>query len=148
RLSSIISMYNKNKQYKFFDVEYVDNIISRKKIYLPKIDYEHKLFVYGVNFLNSIEQEVGFNCGKIFRMEDLTSDTKYLKSLIEEISSGVLSADDELLAKMIKTSPTNKRTSKEKIEFKDWEIDVIKKVVDDKAWKLYSELGYDRPDFL
>jgi len=148
RLKSTISNFNYKLPHQFYDIEYVDKIISRKKIDLPKFDYEHKLFVHGVNLLNTIEQEVNNNCGKMFRMEDLISDTKYLKSLVEEISSGELSADDELLYKMIKTPPTNIRASKEEIEFENWQIDVIKKVVDEKAWELYSELGYDKPNFL
>jgi hypothetical protein len=148
RLKSTISMYNKRKQYKLFNIQYVDDIISRNKVSLPKFDYEHKLFVHGVNLLNIIEQEINHNCGKIFRMEDLISDTKQLKLLIEEISSGELSADNDLLNKMIKTYPTNQRASKEKIEFEDWQIDVIKLVVSNKAWDLYSKVGYDKPHFI
>ena len=148
RLKSTISLYNSTKQYKLYDIEFIDDIISKKKIDLPKFDYEHKLFVIGVNLLNAIEREVNYNAGKMFRMEDLVSDPKYLKSLIEEISSGELSADDELLYKMIKTPPANIRASKEKIEFEDWQIDVIKKTVDEKAWDLYSKIGYAKPHFL
>jgi len=150
RLKSTISMYYSalSKQYQLYDIKYIDDIIFRKKIDLPQFDYEHKLFVHGVNLLNSIKQETEHNCGKMFRMEDLISDTKYLKSLIEEISGGEISADDELLNKMIKTSATNPRASKEKIEFEDWQIDVIKKTVDDKAWDLYLKIGYAKPHFL
>jgi len=71
-----------------------------------------------------------------------------LKSLIEEISGGELSTNDELLNRMIKTPPVDQRASKEKIEFEDWQIDVIKTTVDEKAWKLYSELGYEIPKFI
>jgi len=148
RLKSTMSMYNSQKNYKLYDTEYIEKIISTKKIHLPKYDYEHILFVHGVNLLNSIIQEVDYNAGKIFRMEDLVSDTKYLKSLIEEISGGELSTNDELLNRMIKTPPVDQRASKEKIEFEDWQIDVIKTTVDEKAWKLYSELGYSKPNFL
>jgi len=148
RLKSTLVMYNYDysQEHELYDIGYVDEIISRKKIDLPKFDYKHKLFFHGVNLLNSIIQEV--NAGKMFRFEDLISEPKHLKSLIEEISGGELSADDDLLKKMIKTSPANKRASKEEIEFEDWQIDVIKKGIDEEAWKLYSELGYNKPNFL
>jgi len=155
RLKSMMVMHNSNisKGYKFYDMRFIDyTILRKKKIHLPESNYKNKLFVKSVNALNNIEEEVNYNCGKMFRMEDLISDTKYLKSLIEEISSGRLNRDDDyaddLLNKMIKTPPTNLRASKEKIEFEDWQIDVIKKVVSDKSWELYSELGYTKPNFL
>jgi len=148
RLKSTISGYRSMLPHKLYDTRYVDYIILRKKIELPKSNYENKLFVNGVNLLNAIEQEVNNNCGKMFRMEDLISDPKYLKSLIEEISSSELTADDDLLHQMIKTPATNIRASKEKIEFEDWQIDVIKKVVHEKAWELYSKVGYSKPNFL
>jgi len=148
RLKSTISGYRNSLPHKLYDTRYVDYIILRKKIDLPKSNYENKLFVQGVNLLNTIEQEANNNCGKMFRMEDLISDPKYLKSLIEEISSSELTADDDLLHQMIKTPATNIRASKEKIEFEDWQIAVIKKVVHEKAWELYSKVGYSKPNFL
>jgi len=72
RLKSTISMYNSQKNYKLYDTEYIEKIISTKKIHLPKYDYEHKLFVHGVNLLNSIIQEVDYNAGKIFKFRILS----------------------------------------------------------------------------
>ena len=155
RLKSTMVMHNSqiSKGYKFFDTRLVNyTILRKKKIHLPESNYKNKLFVKAVNALNNIEAEVDYNCGKMYRMEDLISDPKHLRSLIEEISSGRLDKDDDyaddLLNKMIKTPPTNIRASKEEIKFEDWQIDVIKKVVNEKAWKLYSELGYEKPSFL
>jgi len=151
RLKSTMVMHDSDisKGYKFYDMRYIDyTILRKKKIHLPESNYTNKLFVKAVNALNIIEDEVNYDCGTMYRMEDLISDPKYLKLLIEEISSGGLSADDDLLDRMIKTSPTNLRASKEEIEFEDWQIDVIKNVVSDKSWKLYSELGYSKPSFL
>jgi len=45
-------------------------------------------------------------------------------------------------------STTNQSASKEVIEFEDWQIDVIKNGIDEQAWKLYSQLGYSKPNFL
>jgi len=148
RLKSQMANYKIWNYQKLWSIDYIDEKIKSIGISLPKFDYEHKLFVHGVNLLNTIAQEVNYNCGKMFRMEDLVSDPKYLKSLIKEISSGELSADDELLNKMIKTPATNIRASKEKIELEDWHIDVIKKIVNEKTWELYSNLGYSKPNFL
>jgi len=155
RLKSTMVMHNSqiSKGYKFFDTRLVNyTILREKKIQLPKSNYKNKLFVKAVNALNTIEDETDYNCGTMYRMEDLISDPKHLRSLIEEISSGRLDKDDDyaddLLNKMIKTPPANIRASKEEIEFEDWQIDVIKKVVNEKAWKLYSELGYDKPSFI
>ena len=32
-------------------------------------------------------------------------------------------------------------------ELNDWQIDVIRKVVDPRAWEMYEALGYARPEF-
>ena len=112
---------------------------------MPNADYEHKLFVHGVNMLNAIEEEV--NVGKIFRSEDLTTNPIILGEFIEEISCRKVTTENELLSKMIKIDRVNKHKTKE-IEFDDWQIQIIKSIVSEKAWELYSKLGYQIPEFV
>ena len=33
-------------------------------------------------------------------------------------------------------------------EFDDWQIEVIRRVVDPRAWEVYESLGYARPEFV
>lgn len=145
RLKSQLSMFHKDQKHKFWNIDYIDDVIKNQGITLPNDDYEHKLFVHGVNMLNAITEEV--NVGKIFRSEDLTTDPSILGEFIEEISCRKVTTENELLSKMIKIDRVNVHTSKE-IEFEDWQIDIIKKVVDQTSWELYSKLGYSKPNFL
>jgi len=148
RLKSQISLfqYQKRQQYpKLWNVDYIDDVIKNKCVTLPNYDYEHKLFVHGVNMLNAITEEV--NVGKIYRSEDLTTNQSMLGEFIEEITHGKVTTDNELLSKMVETDRVSRHKGKE-IEFEDWQIDVIKKVVEEKSWELYSKLGYSKPNFL
>lgn len=145
RLKSQIALFQKFVKFKSYNINYVKKIIKDKKISIPDNNYENKLFIHGVNMLNTIKDEV--NLGKIFKMEDLVSDTSSLKSLIHEISKEKLTIDDELLSKMISKKSVNPHKANE-IEFSTWQISVIKNVVDEKSWDLYSKFGYKKPDFI
>jgi len=145
RLKSQLSFFHERQKYQNLDINYIDDIIKNKGITLPKYDYEHKLFVHGVNMLNAITEEV--NVGKIFRSEDLTTNPSILGEFIEEISCRKVTTENELLSKMVKIDRVNRHKSKE-IEFDDWQIEVIKTVVDQTSWELYSKLGYSKPNFL
>ncbi len=145
RLKSQFALFKKFEKFRSYDINYVKKIIKNKKISMPQNNYENKLFIHGVNMLNAIKDEV--NVGEVFKSEDLTSDTSSLKSLIDEISRGKLSTDDDLLHKMIQTEPINPH-KKNEIEFSEWQISVIKNVVDEESWDLYSKFGYKKPDFI
>jgi len=86
RLKSLLALFKKFEKFRSYDVNYVKKIIKNKKISMPQNNYENKLFIHGVNMLNAIKDEV--NVGKVFKSEDLTSDTSSLKSFIDEISRG------------------------------------------------------------
>lgn len=128
-----------------YNIDYVGDIIKNDNLTLPRNDYGDKLFVHGVNMLNSIVEET--NIGKIYRSEDLTTNKSILSEFIDEITRGKIKTDSELLENMLKIDRVNKHV-KEEIQFDDWQIDVIKSVVSNKAWELYSKLGYDKPNFL
>ena len=53
-----------------------------------------------------------------------------------------METNDQLLHDMIRIDKVNRHKENE-IEFEDWQIEVIKKTVDEKAWKLYSKLDYE-----
>jgi len=145
RLKSQVGFFTEKLTYKLWNIDYIDDIIKTKNLGLPKNDYEHKLFVHGANMLNAIIDEV--NVGKIFKSEDLTTNYNVFRTFVQEITNDKVSVDEELFSKILKIERINIHR-KTGIKFEDWQIDVIKKVVDEKAWKLYSELGYSKPDFL
>jgi len=145
RLKSQLSLYRSFGDVRAYDATQGEAIILNKKIVLPEKSYQNKLFVQGVNLLNSIKKETEF--GKIFRAEDLTINESSLDSLIKEISNNTLEVHIEWLSQVLKTKRINKHKVKE-FEFKDWEIEVIKSLVDKKSWELYSKLGYQKPNFI
>ena len=140
RLKSQVGLFHMFQQHKLWNVDYIDDVIKNKHLSLPIYDYEHKLFVHGVNMLNAITEEV--DVGKIFRSEDLTTNADMLGKFIEEISCNKVETNDQLLHDMIRIDKVNRHKENE-IEFEDWQIEVIKKTVDEKAWKLYSKLDYE-----
>lgn len=145
RLKSTLSLFQRFEKRQMYNVDYVDDIIKNKNLTLPRNDYGDKLFVHGVNMLNAVIQES--NVGKIYRSEDLTTNKSILNEFIEEITRGKIKTDSELLSNMLKIDRVNKHV-KEEIQFDDWQIDVIKLVVSDESWELYSKAGYDKPNFL
>jgi len=145
RLKSTLSLFQRFEKRQMYNVDYVDDIIKNNNLTLPHNDYGDKLFVHGVNMLNSIVEET--NVGKIYRSEDLTTNKSTLFEFIEEITRGKIKTEPELLSNMLKIDRINKHVQNE-IQFEDWQIDVIKSVVSDKAWELYSKCGYDKPSFL
>ena len=146
RLKSQMALFDRLGNYQpWSNIDYVDSIIEKKGVMLPKVDYNHKLFVHGVNMLNSITQEAPV--GKIFRAEDITTNESSLSDLIKEISGGLIVPEKEWLSTMLQISPINKHRKKD-IFFSNWQIEIIKRVVDEKAWELYSKLGYLKPNFL
>lgn len=145
RLKSELSHFKKYEKRRSYNIDYVDDVIKNNNITLPNNAYRHRLFVHGVNMLNAIVDET--NVGKIYRSEDLTTNKSILGELIEEITRGKVKTDSELLSNMLKIDRVNIHIKRE-IQFHDWQIDVIKSVVSNKAWELYSKLGYDKPNFL
>ncbi len=145
RLKSTISHFQLDSEYKLYNVDYIDDIIKNRNLVLPHNDYAEKLFVHGVNMLNAVIEEA--NVGKIYRSEDLTTNGSILSEFIEEITRGAIKTESELLDTMLKIGRVNVHVKKE-IQFDDWQIDIIKSVVSDKAWELYANVGYDKPSFL
>ncbi len=146
RLHSQLALYQDFEGLRAWNVDYVDAILARANIAVPPGDYQSRLFVHAVNMLNAVleEREVG----KIYRAEDLTSNRDVLGEFVEEITRGKVSPASEWLESAIQTKKVNVHSGRHpRRELDDWQIDVVRKVVDPRAWEVYESLGYARPDF-
>jgi len=146
RIYSQLALHQDFEGLRAWNVDYVDAILARTNIVAPPGDYQSRLFVHAVNMLNAIleEREVG----KIYRAEDLTSNAGVLGEFVEEITRGKVSPASDWLQSAIQTKKVNVHAARRpRHEFDDWQVDVIRKVVDPRAWEVYESLGYARPEF-
>jgi hypothetical protein len=146
RIRSQIALHRDFEGLRVFNLDYLDAILDRTGIGVAPGDYQARLFVHAANMLNAVldEREVG----KIYRSEDLTSDPGELGEFVEEITHGKVSPDSEWLNSALETKKVNVHAGRYPLrELDDWQIDVIRKVVDPRAWDAYESLGYVRPDF-
>ena len=146
RLKSQLALYQDFEGLQVWNIDYVDAILARTGIHLPEGDYGLRLFVHAVNMLNAIldEDEVG----TIYRSEDLTSSHEILGEFVEEITRGKISPDSAWLRSALATKKVNVHAGQRpRRELNDWQIDIIRKVVDPRAWEMYDRLGYARPEF-
>jgi hypothetical protein len=146
RLHSQLALFEEFEAYKTWDVNYVDGVISRAGVVLPADDYRTRFFVHAANMLNAIleEREVG----RIYRSEDLTRCAEVLGDFVEEITLSKVSPSAAWLQSAIETKRINAHKGHgQHRTLTDWEIDVIRKVVDTRSWEIYEALGYPRPEF-
>jgi hypothetical protein len=146
RLESQLALYDDFEGLKVWNVDYLDAVLIRSGIVLAPGDYRSRLFVHAANMLNAIldEDEVG----KIYRSEDLTSNVQMLGEFVEEITRGKVSPDSAWLQSALETKKVNVHAGQRpRRGLDDWQIDVVRKVVDPKAWDMYEALGYPRPEF-
>ena len=146
RVHSQLALYQDFEGLRAWNVDYLDAVLSRTGIVVAPEDYESRLFVHAANMLNAVLDER--DVGKIYRSEDLTSDSQVLGEFIEEITRGKVSPSSQWLESEIRTKRVNVHSAqRSRREFGDWQIDVIRKVVDPRAWEVYESLGYARPEF-
>jgi hypothetical protein len=146
RLLSQLALYRDFEGLRVWDVDYLDTILSRTGIALAPGDYQSRLFVHAANMLNAILEEC--DIGKIYRSEDLTSNSQVLGEFVEEITRGKVSPDHDWLQSAIEFKKVNVHAGRHaRRQLDEWQIDVIRKVVDPTAWEIYESLGYARPDF-
>jgi hypothetical protein len=146
RLRSMVALYDDFQECRVLDTGYVDGILSRTGITVPPEDYRSRVFVHAANMLNAILDEG--EVGKIYRCEDLTTNCQVLGKFVEEITRGKVSPDSAWLESAIHTKKVNVHAGQHaRRELDDWQIDVVRKVVDPRAWELYESLGYARPEF-
>ena len=146
RLHSQLALYRDFEGFRAWDVDYLDAVLARAGIVVAPEDYQSRLFVHAVNMLNAVleEREVG----RIYRSEDLTSISEVLGEFVEEITRGKVSPASEWLLSAIQTKKVNVHSGQEsRHALNGWQIEVVRKVVDPRAWELYESLGYARPEF-
>lgn len=146
RLHSQLALYEDFAGVNAWNIDYVDSIIARTGVILPAADDASRFFVHAANMLNAILDER--DVGRIYRAEDLTSDSQVLGEFVEEITRGKVSPDSEWLHAALQTRKVNVHAgNRPHRDLDDWQIDVIQKVVDPRAWEVYEALGYARPEF-
>jgi len=147
RLRSQVALYRDFEGLRAWDVDYLDSILSSAGIAVAPEDYQSRLFVHAANMLNAVLDES--TVGKIYRAEDLTSNSQVLGGFMEEITRGKISPDSEWLNSALETKKVNVHAGRyPRRELDDWQMDVVRKVVDPRAWDLYESLGYARPEFV
>jgi hypothetical protein len=146
RLRSMLGLYQDFGDSHVLDTGYLDGILSRAGIAVQPEDYRSRIFVHAASMLNAILDEG--EVGKIYRSEDLTTNSQVLGDFVEEITRGKVSPDSAWLESAIHTKKVNVHAGRyPRRELDDWQIEVIRKVVDPRAWELYESLGYARPEF-
>jgi hypothetical protein len=140
RLRSQLGLFAMYQKFQLWRIDYLEEVISAARITLPDDTYACRLFVHGVNMLNAIvdEQEVG----RVYRAEDLTRRTDILGDFVEEITLGSVAPTAAWLRSSIDIPPVNRHARPVREPFRDWQIDVIHKVVNPRSWEKYAELGY------
>ena len=144
---SQLALYEDFESRPVWDLDYLEPIFARTGIAVAPDDYQSRLFVHAANMLNAVLDEQAV--GKIYRSEDLTSNSNVLGDFVEEITRGKVSPSLEWLESAIRTEKVNVHAGRRpRRELDDWQIDVIGKVVDPRAWEVYESLGYSRPEFV
>lgn len=146
RIRSQISLNRDFEGVQTLDLYYLDALLERTGTVIKPGDYESRLFVHAANMLNAVLEERG--AGRIYRSEDLTSNRDVLGEFVEEITRGKVSPDSEWLKAALETKKVNVHAGRyPPLELDDWQVDVIRRVVDPLAWDIYESLGYVRPEF-
>ena len=146
RLRSQMALYRDFEGMRAWNVDYLAGVIARAQVSLPEDTYENRLFVHAVNMLNAVleEREVG----SIYRCEDLTSSGDALGGFVEEITRGKVSPSGEWLESAVQFQRVNVHAGGGRLDLNEWQAEVMRKVVDPRAWEVYESLGYLRPDFI
>jgi len=141
RLRSQLALFADFEKYQAWDIGYVDGLISRTGVTLPADNYRCRFFVHAANMLNAIleEQEVG----RVYRCEDLTQRVEALGDFVEEITRGKVSPITGWLRSAIETPRVNTHGDPHRDSaIADWQVDIIRRVVDPRSWEIYAALGY------
>lgn len=146
RLNSQMALFRRYKDFSVWDLSYTDEIIRSKGILLPQKDEEHKMFVHAANMLNAILQEK--DLGTVYRMEDLVSSPDVLCCLAEELTGGQVSLNIDWATHALATGKINRHSLAPQPSPEDWQIDVLRRVVDAGAWDSYKALGYAVPSLV
>ena len=149
RLHSQVALFHQLREIRHdvWKIDYVDALIEQHNLRLPGPEFDHKLFIHGVNMLNAILDERAV--GNIYRTEDLTRDPVVLRRFVSEMTRDQVEITDAWLSRELHRKRINGHGGIERREpWSAWQIDVIRKVVQPQTWVLYEQLGYERPAFV
>ena len=142
RLVSHLYVFERYKMFKTWDLSNINEVMHKYDISLPKDDYEHRFFIYAVNMLNSIIEEN--KSGNIFKMEDLTQDSSNFERLVKILSGNKIKISKKWIKTISRIKKINVHNNKQiQINLSKWQQKIISIVVEEEAWKLYKDLGYE-----
>jgi hypothetical protein len=147
RLRSQLGVFHQFERQEHWDLAYLEELIPATGVILPSSGYCWRFFVHAANMLNAILEEV--EVGRVYRAEDLTRNTDILCEFVDEITRGKVSPDAQWLRSSVEIPHLNPHTQGlPPMEFDDWQVDVIRKVVRPRAWELYERMGYPAAGFV
>jgi len=143
RVRSQLALMARLKNYKEWDVDYVDAAARNLDMDPTNWTNDDRLKFHAVNMLNAIEEEKNIN--PIFRIEDLSSNQSTFLEFFSHLTDGLpipnwwLKYIDELQS----INSHNNRTKSA-----NWDINnkLLRSVVSQQAWEEYRKLGYDIPN--
>jgi len=148
RLRSQLAHFERSSLLKStWNVDYVQKFIDRG-VHLPQDNIDNRLFLHGVNMLNSIIQEE--EVAPVWRCEDLTTNSVILFRFVEELTRGRVEVERDWAERAVSRPPTNRHRNPNMSarQFEPWQIEAICKIVEARAWRIYERLGYETPNFV
>lgn len=136
-----------SSNYKGWNIRYVYKIIFKKKLKLIEKTPKSLSFIHFANLLNAIIEEKQLNC-PIFQMEKFTKESAYLGKIFDCISNGKIKVSPTWVNEVIQFKKSNSHLQQQKSELDSWQMEVVRKIVEPKAWELYADLGYPIPSFI
>ena len=141
RIRSHLALFEGSDRRELWDLRYLDEILQHRGIRLPSGSYADRFFAHSASLLNSILYEE--QIGRVFRAEDVTANPAALGDLIHEITRGKVRPDAKWLREAVRRPPMNAHAAvRTPAKWEDWQVEVLRKIVDPEAWDLYRKLGY------
>jgi hypothetical protein len=113
-----------------------------ERLLSPDLKPEERRFIQAAEGLNSI---VGSETiGPVYRVEDVAARADVFAELVDYLSGGRVSLDEQSVRKALEVPPPTASRSQ---PFSDWQRGIIAKVVRSETWDCYEDLGYERPAF-
>ena len=147
RLRSQLALFEGSEFKVGWNVDYVQRFIDAG-VRLPEDNILNRLFLHGVNMLNSVIEED--TVASIWRTEDLTGDPVKLMAFVDELTGGNVEAGGEWARQAVGRPRSNVHGGSPDAArpFEPWQMEAINRVVEPAAWDIYERLGYKRPDFV
>lgn len=146
RLRSQMALFESYPVKSAWNVDHVQKLIDRG-VRLPQDNIANRLFLHGVNMLNTIIDEE--QVAPVWCAEDLTTNAAALARFVEKLMRGHVQVEPEWAERAVRRPPSNRHRGPKAPprQFEPWQIETIKKVVKPQAWRIYERLGYKKPDF-